>query len=52
MTKYTMTFTYANGTAETVVKEFATYMDAMNFKTHYFASHFGVCHAAMSIAKG
>ena len=50
MTKYTMTFTYSNGTTETLIKEFETYMEAMSFKSSYFASHVDIVHAAMEMA--
>lgn len=39
MTKYIMTFTHADGTVDTIIKEFATYMQAMNWNSEYFAKH-------------
>lgn len=49
MTKYTFTFTTKNGTT-TIEKAFATYMQAMNFKSEYMAKHFDVYHSTMAQA--
>lgn len=50
MTKYTMIFTHSNGDRETITKEFETYMEAMSFKSNYFASHVDIVHAEMRMA--
>lgn len=49
MTNYTFTFETKN-TTTTIVKAFATYKEAENFKTDYFAKHFDVIHSSMKMA--
>lgn len=46
MTNYKFTFTTKDGTIE-IVKAFATYMQAMNFKAEYFAQNGDIFYATM-----
>ena len=50
MAQYTMIFTYNNGVTEIFTKKFKTYMDAMFFKSSYFANHAYIVHAEMRMS--
>lgn len=47
MTKYTYTFKNAKNVITVIVKEFASYMSAMNFGAEYFATHRDIVYYTM-----